>query len=106
MKKENKAGAYLRIGTEYYKVVDKPYTFDKVRIIVRWKKQTILDDHGKYYLEGIPKYDGFCLIPDHTRFRQVIGNHYNRYEKLPCRPRKGTCDHILSFFRHVFGAQY
>ena len=34
-------------------------------------------DYGKDYLAGVPKYDGFCTVPDHVNYCQVIDNFLN-----------------------------
>ena len=54
---------YLRVGTTYYKTIEKPtISGDKLPDTwTKWSKETIIHDHEKKYLSKIPKYDGFCL---------------------------------------------
>ena len=64
---------YLRVGTTFYKIIEKPLiSGDKISILVRWNRETIVSDHGKTYLSEIPKYDGFCCIPNHLNYQQTI----------------------------------
>ena len=62
---------YLRIGTEYFKIIQQPLSSgDKDRKIIPWNKTVVDEDHGKTYrLNRIPKYDSFCLIPDHLNYK-------------------------------------
>ncbi|MFV0566216.1 MAG: hypothetical protein ACK5NB_10330, partial [Flavobacteriaceae bacterium] len=74
---------YRRIGTTYWKDIEKPLiSGDSISVMVRWNKETIIADHGKTYLNQIPKLDGFCCIPEHINFKQIVGNSYNTYHEL------------------------
>ena len=69
---------YLRVGTSYFKIIEKPLiSGDKISILVRWNKETIVSDYGKTFVSTIPKYDGFCCIPDHLNYSQIIEGFYN-----------------------------
>ena len=97
---------YRRIGTTYWKDIEKPLISGKsIAIMVRWNKETIIADHGKAYLSKIPKLDGFCCIPEHIDYKQVVGNSYNTYHELPVKPEQGKCPVSLSFVKHIFGQQ-
>ncbi|MCX2678889.1 DUF5906 domain-containing protein [Galbibacter sp. EGI 63066] len=97
---------YRRIGTTYWKDIEKPLiSGDSISIMVRWNKETIIADHGKAYLSKIPKLDGFCCIPEHIKYEQVVGNSYNTYHELPIKPKKGKCPVSMGFVRHIFGEQ-
>ena len=68
----NKKIPYLRVGTTYYKTIEKPLiSGDKISILVRWNRETIISDYGKTYLSQIPKHDGFCCIPSHLNYEKV-----------------------------------
>ena len=70
---------YLRVGNSYYKLVKIPLiSGDYLDSIIRWNSEFIKQDLGKNAIAEIPKYDGFCVVPDHINFKQVIGNFYNR----------------------------
>ena len=97
---------YRRIGTSYWKDIEKPLiSGDSISIMVRWNKETIIADHGKAYLSKITKLDGFCCIPEHIKYEQVVGNSYNTYHELPTKPKKGKCPVSMGFVRHIFGEQ-
>ncbi|HIC8757785.1 MULTISPECIES: primase-helicase family protein [Elizabethkingia] len=106
---------YLRVGTTFYKTIEKPLiSGDKISILVRWNRETIISDHGKEYVSRIPKYDGFCCIPSHLDYRQVVAEFYNLYNEIPYRPSEENItldelrEHIpfsLKFMEHIFGEQ-
>ncbi len=103
MKEEEK---YLRIGTPYWKIIEKPLiSGDTSLVMTRWNKETIVADHGKEFLSKIKKLDGFCCIPNHLNYRQIIGGFYNTYHKLPFTPKKGKINKSLDFVKHIFGEQ-
>lgn len=98
---------YLRIGTTYYKLVLKVDQNERQTIELKvWKKDTIVEDHGKKILEDIPKYDDFVLKPDNVNFQPVINNCYNLYSPFKHKPRKGDWIWTERLMRHVFGEQY
>jgi len=104
MKKENN---YLRIGTDYYKKGLVPlFSGDTYSTLLKWNKSEIVTDEGKDYLQEIKKYDGFCLIPSHTDFKQQIQGYYNRYEKVEHRFLMGDFPKTKMFLKHIFGEQY
>lgn len=106
---------YFRVGTSYFKMINKPLiSGDIVKIMVRWNRETIISDHGKSFLNDIPKLDGFCCIPNHFNYQQIVGDFYNTYNELPIQPidKKFVLDeleklipHSLQFVNHVFGEQ-
>lgn len=107
---------YIRVGTSYYKIIDKPLiSGDKVKVMVKWNRDTIITDHGKSFLEKILKLDGFCCIPNHLEYDLIIENFYNTYNELDVKPidEKLTLQQLennipnsLNFIRHVFGEHY
>lgn len=106
---------YLRVGTTYYKTIEKPLiTGDKISILVRWNRETIVSDHGKTYVSKVPKYDGFCCIPSHLNYQQIIEDFYNIYNEIPYLPDevineiKTVREKIpfsIDFMKHIFGEQ-
>lgn len=102
---------YIRVGTTYYKLIDRPLiSGEKTRDIARWLKETIRSDHNLEYLESIPKFDGFCCIPDNLNFKQSIDNFYNMYMEIPHPPStppvsKEMIPFSLIFMGHIFGEQ-
>ncbi len=56
---------YVRIGTTYYKTVPKPLASgDVFEFLVPWSTECIKQDHGKHFLSSVPRFDGFCLVPN------------------------------------------
>ena len=75
---------YLRVGTTIYKRVRQPLSSGRsVETLIPWNVETLRQDYGKSYLACIPKYDGFCTVPDHTNYRREIDGFLNRYEPIP-----------------------
>lgn len=98
---------FVRVGTTLYKIVNQPRLsggYVKKRII--WNNETLRQDYGKNYLANVPKYDGFCTVPDHVNYRQVIDNFLNLYEPIGHQPKEGDFSHIQALLHHIFGEQY
>ena len=97
---------YLRVGTTIYKRVRQPLSSGRsVETLIPWNVETLRQDYGKSYLACIPKYDGFCTVPDHTNYRREIDGFLNRYEPIPFQPAEGIFPHIHDFLTHIFGEQ-
>lgn len=98
---------FVRVGTILYKIVSQPRLnggYVKKRIV--WNNETLRQDYGKDYLANVPKYDGFCTVPDHVNYRQVIDNFLNLYEPIGHQPKEGDFSHIQALLHHIFGEQY
>ena len=98
---------FVWVGTTLYEIVSQPRLNGghiKKRIV--WNNETLRQDYGKNYLAGVPKYDGFCTVPDHVNYCQVIDNFLNLYEPIGHEPKEGDFSHILALVRHIFGEQY
>jgi len=98
---------FVRVGTTLYKIVNQPRLnggYVKKRIV--WNNETLCQDYGKDYLANVPKYDGFCTVPDHVNYRQVIDNFLNLYEPIGHQPKEGDFSHIQALLYHIFGEQY
>lgn len=103
---------YIRVGTTYYKVIEKPLiSGDKTSVLVRWNRETIVSDHGKTYVSTVPKFDGFCCIPEHLNYQQIVQGFYNIYNEIPFAPSsekenlKNNIPFSLNFVEHIFGEQ-
>jgi hypothetical protein len=111
----SKETPYLRVGTTYYKTIEKPLiSGDKISILVRWNRETIVSDHGKTYVSTVPKFDGFCCIPNHLNYQKVIEGFYNMYNEIPHQPDEVNEELLsikekilfsLKFMEHIFGEQ-
>ncbi len=104
---------YIRVGTTYYKVIEKPLiSGDKTSVLVRWNRETIVSDHGKTYVSTVPKFDGFCCIPEHLNYQQIVQGFYNIYNEIPFAPSsekenlKNNIPFSLNFVEHIFGEQF
>lgn len=107
---------YIRVGTSYFKIIEKPLiSGDKVKVMVRWNRETIITDHGKTFVEKILKLDGFCCIPNHLDYNLIIENFYNTYNELDAKPidenltlkqLENNIPNSLKFIKHVFGEHF
>ena len=78
---------FIRVGTTLYKIVDQPrIDGGYLRKRIAWNSETLRQDYGKDYMAGIPKYDGFCTVPDHVDYKPVVGKFLNLYEPISHRP--------------------
>ena len=97
----------MRVETTLYKVVNQPCAsggYEKRRVI--WNNSTLRQDYGKNYLATVPKYDGFCTVPDHLNYRKEIDGFLNLYEPIEHTPQIGDFPNIRSLVLHIFGEQY
>lgn len=106
MKKE-KDNTYLRIGTNYFKIVKRPlFSGDFMIGMVPWSRQLIKDDHGYEYLQrSVKSYDGFCCLPNHINYQERVGDFYNSYFPLSYKPIIGDFTNSMVFMQHVFKEQ-
>ena len=95
------------MGTTLYKLVNQPRLnggYVKKRIV--WNNETLRQDYGKHYLATVPKYDGFCTVPEHVNYQPVVGKFLNLYEPIDHKPMEGDFPSIRSLVEHIFGEQY
>lgn len=103
---------YLRIGPDYFrKVMQGSYNEDgeKVRedeILAPWKFGEITRDFGKNALDNVTKLDGFCNIPNHINYNQIIDNKWNLYSDIKHESVPGEWPTIEGFLKHIFQEQY
>ena len=98
---------FIRVGTTLYKLVNQPRLnggYVKKRIV--WNNETLRQDYGKHYLATVPKYDGFCTVPDHVNYRPIVDKFLNLYEPIDHKPMEGDFPSIRSLVHHIFGEQY
>lgn len=97
---------YARIGTNVYKVIYRPLAGGGViKNLVPWCYSTLCQDEGKDYAATIPKFDGFCNVPNHTNYQRNIDGFYNLYEPISHVPEAGPWTHIMELIDHIFGEQ-
>ena len=98
---------FIRVGTSLYKIVEQPrLNGGYVKKRIAWNNETLRQDYGKDYIGSVPKYDGFCTVPEHIGYRPVVGKFLNLYEPIDHRPKEGDFSHIQSLIRLIFGEQY
>ncbi|MEQ8535455.1 MAG: DUF5906 domain-containing protein, partial [Imperialibacter sp.] len=98
---------YLRVGIQYWKIVNRPLiSGDQIETLIPWSDKVIRSDHGAASLSKIPKYDGFCNIPDHLDYKEKVGEFLNRYEPISFKPIEGKTPNFEIFLKHVFQDQY
>ena len=98
---------FIRVGTTLYKLVNQPRLnggYVKKRIV--WNNETLRQDYGKHFLATVPKYDGFCTVPDHVNYRPIVDKFLNLYEPIDHKPMEGDFPFIRSLVKHIFGEQY
>lgn len=98
---------FIRVGTTLYKLVNQPRLnggYVKKRIV--WNNETLRQDYGKHYLATVPKYDGFCTVPEHVSYQPMVGKFLNLYEPIDHKPMEGDFPSIRSLVEHIFGEQY
>lgn len=104
---ENKE-EFIRVATTLYKIVWKPnLNGGCIKKRVLWNNETLRQDYGKDYIGTVPKYDGFCTVPDHVNYQPIVSDKFlNRYEQIDHKPKQGEFPCIQSLVKHIFGEQY
>lgn len=100
---------YIRVGVDYFKVIEKVDRFGITRIeLKKWSKDIIRLDHGADYLKSksIKRYDDFVIVPGNVSYSPEINNCYNMYAPFPHEPKEGTWKWTEQLLRHIFGDQY
>ena len=103
---------YIRVGTDYFKVIYKKDRYGFPRPSIKaWKKDTITLDHTPSILTHIPRFDDFCIEPNNTHFEQTIDSCYNLYAQFTHKPHPEpvTISQIpssITLMQHIFGEQY
>ena len=103
----NLPGSYIRVQTGYYKKCLQPTVSGEfMEMWIPWSAEMLRQDLEASQIKKINKFDGFCCVPDHASFKEVVGNFYNLYHRLESRPEPGDAAATLGFIRHIFGEQY
>ena len=93
------------MGTTLYKLVNQPrLNGGYVKKRIPWNAETLRQDYGKGYIAHVPKFDGFCTVPDHVNYRPVVDKFLNLYEPIDHKPMEGDFPSVRSLVRaHVPG---
>ena len=114
-KKPVKVGSYdihdvVRVDGKFYLETRIPSFRDlEGRITLKpISRQDIMDDYGTEAPRKLiqRKYISFVNIPSHTHYQQVVGNCWNRYNRLSYSPaeKEGSWLHIDKLLHHIFDA--
>lgn len=102
---------FIRVGCDYYKVIEKPNAFKvKTKVLKAWKKETLKDDYGPQFINKIPRFSDFVNIPDNKNYLPCHGDFYNLYAPFPHKVHDKPCNtgdfpHIELLINHIFGEQ-
>jgi hypothetical protein len=102
---------YIRVGTDYFKIIQKPDRYSVSRTIIKgWKKEEIKQDHTANLLKSIPTFDDFIIEPDNMNHQQIIENCYNLYAPFVHEPSDNQVTEAdiptsIGLLRHIFGPQ-
>lgn len=101
---------YVRVGTDYFKIITKPdrYGVDR-KIIKGWKKEEIKQDHPDL-IKHITQFDDFCIVPDNTNHQIIVNGCYNLYAPFGHTPHASNVTHkdipqSMMLMKHIFGNQ-
>ena len=98
---------YIRVGINYYKIIQKPDRFGIMRESLKpWNLQTIKQDMSGEQYALIEKYDDFVLYPDNKNYQRFYNDCYNVYSPFTHEPEPGEWKWTEILLRHVFGDQY
>ncbi len=105
------APPYIRVVTDYFKVVTFPDKDGIDRIeLKKWTKDTLKDDYGKDILSIIPGYDGFGMFPNNIEYQTNVGSRYNLYNKFSHKPAKSWSEEKIKWsmhlIKHIWGDQW
>jgi len=79
---------------------------DRRRLKTR-EKSTLALQYGKAFYKHLKYFDGFCNIPSHINYEQVLEREdryfYNLYFPFKWKPKRGKFETTMMFLKHVFG---
>ena len=102
---------YIRVGTDYFKVITKRDRYGVTRSVIKgWKSEAISRDHGQKYLNEVHLFDDFCIVPDNINYSLVVDNCYNVYAPFSHRPSglkvtEAKFPVSMRLMNHIFGDQ-
>lgn len=94
----------LWVGDEFFELTDTIASDSSVeRKLLKRDIANLKRRFGKDFHEKMHYYDGFCNVPSHFDYQQVVGNHYNRYTPFTHTTEAGDCTQSIEFVKHIFG---
>ena len=98
---------FIRVGTDYFKKVKKLDRYSMLRTELKaWTKDEIKQDHGKAYIDNIPRFDDFTILPNNLNYQPVVENCYNLYKEFTHTPAQGSWYWSNVLMNHIFMEQY
>ena len=98
---------FMRIGCDWFKLVQVPSKFGYQEEIKKWKVSEIARDYGRRYptfLDEIPKYDSWCNVPAmQDNYKRIHDNCFNLFNPIQHQPAAGTFINTAMFIKHLFG---
>lgn len=111
----NWANEVFWIGDEFFESVgfievdEFNNTLDSEKIerkqLVKREYSTLVRKYGKHFEQKLKYHDGFCNLPAHFNYQQVVRNFYNRYAPFIHTPEEGSYEATLAFLKHIFGTR-
>jgi hypothetical protein len=97
---------FIRVGDDYFERIDAvSMNGNKLPIIEKRSRQTILDDFGKGFLKEIPKFKSFCNVPSYIDYKPVIDDSVNLFYPFQHEAIEGEFPTILGMLKHIFDSQ-
>ena len=98
---------YIRIGSDYFRIIEKPDRFGVTRTELKlWKKDEIKTDFGVEAPKIIRKYSDFALEPNNKGYQSIVHECYNLYRKFSHTPKEGSIEWSKILMEHIFGDQF
>jgi len=103
---EDSIDNYVRIGSDYFRILEKIDRFGVIRTELKtWKKDEIKTDFGPDAFKVIKKYADFALEPSNSDYQPLVHNCYNLYRKFSHQPKEGSTEWSMKLMKHIFGDQ-
>jgi len=108
----NRDVPYIRVGTDYFKVINKSDRYGLNRSIIKgWRKEEIKQDcGGADILKSVHLFDDFCIEPDNLDYQLSHNNCYNVYAPFSHKPyhrqvKETDIQVSMKLMGHIFGNQ-
>lgn len=106
----NKEIPYIRVGSDYFKIINKKDRYGTLKKEIKpWKKDEVKQDIGAAMLNYIQKYDDFIMEPDNKNHSPVIGSCYNMYSAFNHTTADSYTQSDIAYsmhlMNHIFGEQ-
>ena len=97
------------IGDEFFIEQLEPTGNSDRRVLRKYTRETLKDLYGKDFIKYLKHFSGFCNLPSHLNYEQVVEReghqYYNRYFRFPHVAEKGEYGLIMDFFKHIFSTK-